>query len=153
MEMSRRLDLLLNEIEMNCDPNIGGEECNQFSVDCLLLIQDKLPPIAVEALTVLQDYLERCASLVSVTEMLARCWKYLRMAYPEAPLNDPSVSAIRAVIFPLDAQKHPENLNIVDHLSFFLMLVNNVEPHFAEEEMLLRKHFINCLNAATDVKQ
>jgi hypothetical protein len=35
--------------------------------------------------------------------------------------------------------------DIVDHLSYFLAFVNQVEPHLAEEEALLRKHFTKCL--------
>jgi hypothetical protein len=79
--------------------------------------------------------------------MGAKCWQYLNENYKHVSLKDPVVSAIRAVIFPLHAQQHPDDHNVVDHLSFFLSLVNNVEPHIAEEESFLRKHFIGCLPA------
>ena len=150
---SKSLDLLLNDIEMGCDPAIGSEQVNRFSIDCLSLIRHKLPRIAAEGLALTTEYLEGRAPLESVTDMLVKCWQYLKENHEHAPLNDPVVSAIRAVIFPLDAQKHPEKRDIVDHLSFFLMLVNNVEPHFEEEEGLLRKHFAKCLEVPTKANQ
>jgi hypothetical protein len=142
-----KLSLLLNDIESNCNPAVGSEECGRFSLECLSLIQHKLPPIAVDAVGILNSYFSGQAQLSSVAEMLERSWQYLRKGNRDQNFDDPEVSAIRAVIFPLDAQKNPEMRDIVDHLSFFLGLVNNVEPHYEEEEMLLRKYFSECLEA------
>jgi len=141
----KRLDDLLNDIEINCNPAIGSEQCNGFSVECLSLIRHRLPPIACEALDLLKDYRTGRTELESVTKMIVQCWKYLDEKHGGREIHHPEVSAVRAVIFPLDAQKHPKDRNIVDHLSFFLTLVNNVEPHCEEEEALLRKHFAECL--------
>lgn len=55
------------------------------------------------------------------------------------------LSLIRAVIFPLDAQKNPEERDVVNHLGLFLEFVNTVEPHYEEEEALLRRHFADCI--------
>jgi hypothetical protein len=57
----KKLDSLLNEIEIKCDPPIGGPECHRFSVDCLSLIRHKLPPVAEEAFLRLTEYLEEQA--------------------------------------------------------------------------------------------
>jgi hypothetical protein len=149
MSTPQELDLLLNDIEMNCDPTIGSEQCNQFSIDCLSLIRHKLPPIAEEGLTIVTEYLEGRVPLRSVTDMLVKCWQYLKENYNQASPDDPVVSAIRAVIFPLTAQKDPQQRDIVDHLSLFLTLVNNVEPHYDDEESLMRKHFAKCLEGTT----
>ena len=141
----QRLSDLLNDIEINCDPGIGGGQCNAFSIECLFLIQHKLPPIAVEALGILNDYLAGRIPVKSVLDALVGLWKYLDTNHPQRGVDNLEISAIRAVIFPLDAQKSPEMRNIVDHLGFFLQFVNNVEPHYEEEEVLLRKHFGECL--------
>jgi hypothetical protein len=145
MDASRELDRLLNDIEIGCDPPVGGPECNRFSLDCLALIRYKLPPVALEGLACVTEYLAGQLTLQSVTDMRIKCWQYLDENYKHAPLDDPMVSAVRAVICPLHAQQNPDERNIVDHLSFFLMLVNNVEPHFQEEESLLRAYFAHCL--------
>jgi hypothetical protein len=49
---SEKIDDLLNDIEINCDPAIGSRACTRFSLDCLTLIRHKLPPIAEEGLAV-----------------------------------------------------------------------------------------------------
>jgi hypothetical protein len=136
---------LLNDIEINCDPTIGSRECSQFSLDCLALIRHKLPPIAEEGLALGTAYLEGRVPVQSVIDMLIKCWQYLAENHKHTPMDDPAVNAIRAVIFPLDAQKNPEERNIVDHLSSFLEFVNIVEPHHKEEEALLRTCFAKCL--------
>lgn len=145
MTTPQKLDLLLNRIEMNCDLTIGGKTCNEFMMECLSLIQSKLPPIAVEAFRVSNDYLAGRAKLRSVTGMLEKCWEYLHENHQDQKINQPEVSAIRAVICLLHAQAHPQERDIVDQLSFFLTLVNNVESQFDREEFLLRRHFAECL--------
>jgi hypothetical protein len=146
LSQGEKLDQLLNEIEICCDPEIGDDRCNQFCLDCLALIRHKLPPIAADALVVVTDYREGRVPLKSVVDMTVKCWKYLDENHGHQPLDDPLVSAIRAVIFPLSAQRTPAERDLVDHLSFFLMLVNNVEPHCGEEEALLRKYYAGCLD-------
>lgn len=86
-------------------------------------------------------------SLQSIIDMRIKCLQFLEDNYRNAPLNDPVVSAVRAVVFPLYAQQDPDERDVVDHLGFFITLVNNVEPHFAEEELLLRTYFAQCLKA------
>jgi hypothetical protein len=142
---SQKLDDLLNDVEINCDPTIGSRESIRFTLDCLYLILGKLPRIAEQGITVVSDYLERRTSLQSVEDTRARCWEYLGQNYKNTSIEDPVVSAIRAVIFPLWAQQYPEQRDIVDHLSVFLELVNYLEPHYEEEEALLRTHFAKCL--------
>jgi len=144
-----KLGALLNDIEQKCDPAIGSKQCIQFMLECLSLIEQKLPSIAVEALTVAKEYLAGRTSLESVSEMRLQCWQYLRQHYPGVLFKHSEVNAIRAVIFLLHAQEHPEDRNIVDHLSFFLMLVNDVEPHRKEEETLLPKYFAECLKTSS----
>ena len=147
---SQKLDSLLNIIEMNCDPTIGSSECNRFSLDCLSLIQHELPSIAAQAFTLLTEYINGQARLQTLVDMRIKCWQYLDENHKHAPLHDPVVSAIRAVIFSLQAQQTPEERNFVDHLSSFLMWLNNVEPHFEEQESLLQKHFAQCFAHAKE---
>ena len=141
----QKLDDLLNDIEMNCYPAIGVEPCIRFSLDCLALVQHKLPLIAEEARFLVAEYLEGRVSLQSIKEMLAKCWQYLKENRNHHPAEEPTESAIRAVIFPLTALRDFAERDIVDHLGLFLEFVNQVEPHYGEEEALLRKYFADCL--------
>jgi hypothetical protein len=50
----------------------------------------------------------------------------------------------------LDAQLHPEELDIVDSPSHFLQLVKIVDPHLEEEEVLLRKPSKNVCETWSD---
>jgi len=140
-----KLSLLLNDIEEICDPPIGSRECSLFRMACLALIRHKLPLIPERARAFSAQYVKHRAPIEEVDELLVQCWQYLEENHGNAPVEDPTVSAFRAVICILYAQKHPEERDIADHLSFFLMLVNNVEPHYQEEESLLRTHFARYL--------
>src|SRR5437773_8917117 len=95
---SKQLDSLLNDIEMRCDPAIGSKQCNAFSLDCLSLIRHKLPPIAAEGVAIATEYFEGRVPLKSVTDMLIRMWQYLDEHHQQTAIDDPKVSAIRAVI-------------------------------------------------------
>jgi hypothetical protein len=139
------LDSLLNVIERNCDPTTGSEQCTRFSLECLLLIQHKLTPIVFEAIDVISDYLAGNGQLHSITAMRVRLWEYLDTNRREEKHDDSEVAAIRAVIFPLCGLDNPQLRDIVDHLSFFLEFINLIEPHYEEEEVLLRKYFKECL--------
>jgi len=147
LNQSKRIDDLLNDIEVNCDPAIGSRACIRFYLDCLRLISHKLPPIAEEGLAVATAYVEGRASVEVVTDAIVKCWQYLDEKHKHAPTSDPNVSIIRAVLFPLYAEKNPEERDVVDHLSLFLAFVNTVEPHYEEQETLLRTHFSDCLKA------
>jgi hypothetical protein len=142
---SHILEDLLNDIEINGDPTVGSAECTQFSLACLALIRHKLPPIAERGVATLRDYLDGRVSLETVVRAKVACWEFLGGAHKDAPLTDPIVAAVRAVIFPLEAQRVPQERDIVDHLAFFLEFVNDVEPHYEEEEALLRTCFSKCL--------
>ena len=140
-----KLDDFLNEIEINCDPPIGSRACVQFCLDCLALIRGKLPPIAEEALSFATECLEKPVPVSRVNDMLTKCWQFLDENHRDIPIDDARVSVIRAAMVPVYCLKHPTTNDVVDHLSFFLKLLNNVEPHFEDEEVLLRQHFANCL--------
>ncbi len=137
----RELNELLNEIEERCDPLIGSKESNDFMIECLSLIRHKLPPIALEAIQVLQAHLVGRVTIDTVSDMLARLWRHIDENHKGVDIRHVEMSAIRAVIFPLDAQRRAQERDIVDYLSSFLTFINHVEPHLEEEEGLLRKHF------------
>jgi hypothetical protein len=136
---------VLNDIEMNCNPKIGDDRCTKFSYECLSLIRDKLPTIAAEAFDLLGDNLEGPVQLDSISEMLKRLWTYFDENRKEKGIGFAEEGAIRAVIGPLHALINPDTREIVDDLAFFLKMINNIEPHFEEEEALLRKLFKDCL--------
>jgi len=139
------IGFLLNDIEEKCNPRIGDEECHRFSMDCLALIRHRLPAIGVEAMRVLDEYKAGHAERDVLDKMYIKCWQYLRENCPEQKLSDPKFSSIRAVLFPLDAQRNPEPRDILNHVVLFLQFINNVEPHMDSERELLKKYFYKCL--------
>jgi hypothetical protein len=143
--IDQELSELLNRIEENCDPPIGSQQCNDFMLECLSLIREKLPPISLEAMEVLRKYFSRVVKIEAVSEMLVKCWHHIDENYKGVDSCHVEVSAIRAVIFPLDAQRRAHERDIVDYLESFLTFVNQVEPHPEKEEDLLRKHFAKCI--------
>lgn len=145
MTKSERLDHLLNRIEMGCNPEVGLKQSSDFMMECLSLIKSKLPRVASEGLRISNEYIAGRAQRESIIEALEKCWSDLRENHSGQQINEHEVSGIRATICLLHAQAHPHERDIVDQLSFFLTLVNNVEPHFEKEEFLLRRHFAQCL--------
>jgi hypothetical protein len=61
---------------------------------------------------------------------------------------NPDVAAVRAVICILHEQFRPNPDDLVDSLSLFLRLLNNIEPRFEEQDALMQKHFAACLPAS-----
>jgi hypothetical protein len=94
---------------------------------------------------VLRKYFSRVVKIEAVSEMLVKCWHHIDENYKGVDSCHVEVSAIRAVIFPLDAQRRAHERDIVDYLESFLTFVNQVEPHPEKEEDLLRKHFAKCI--------
>ena len=141
----QELNEILNKIEENCDPLIGSKQCNDFMLECLSLIREKLPPISLEAIDVLREYFAGRVKIEAVSEILVKSWHHIDKNYKGVDNRHVEVSAIRAVIFPLDAQRRARERDIVDYLGSFLTFVNQVEPHPKEEEDLLRKHFAKCI--------
>jgi|ERR1043166_8204008 hypothetical protein len=141
----KELEELLNDIEEKCNPQIGAKESIDFMLECLSLIRHKLPPASIEAVEVLQAYFMGRVTIEAVNDMLVECWRRIDEDYKGVDARNSEVSAIRAVIFPLNAQRRGQERDIVDHLSSFLTFVNQVEPHLKEEEELLRRHFAKCI--------
>jgi hypothetical protein len=138
----QNLNLLLNDIEETCDPEIGSEASRNFSLDCLSLIAARSPSICEEALRLLKSESE--IQTTALDELYVRCWNFIESHLPNKPITTPEVSAVRATICTLYAATHRHERNIVDHLSFFLELVNNVLPISERHEELLRQHFAGC---------
>jgi hypothetical protein len=141
------LDRLLNQIEESSDPAIGSNASSQFMLECLALVEQSLPPLAMEAVQSVRHYLAGRLDLEAIIHIRSKCWRRIDECRQTSDGDSSEVIAIRAAIFPLHAQEHPTERDLVDHLSAFLAFVNRVEPHFEEEEALLRKHFANSLES------
>jgi len=140
-----RLDLVLNAIEEACESSQYVRFCEAFMPDCSALIQQQMPEAASTALQIAMGYRAGTVSRQSVSDIHAVCWDSLRTGHREMQLDDPNVAAIRAAICILHYQLHPESEEFVNLPSFFLRLLNTIEPHFREQEQLTRKHFADCL--------
>ena len=145
---STKLDLLLNSIEENCDPTRYRAAWIPYLIACAALVEHRMPAVAIASFGVSRDYAAGRVSMQSVREAMQRCWEDLQKGHREMRLDDPQVSAVRAVICVLQRQLEPESDDFLDFTSFFLQVVDNVEPHPDEEEALLREHFGLCLDAA-----
>ncbi len=141
----QRLDLMLNEIEENCDPGIGSSESMQFMLDCMRLISTELPEFATGVLHAIERSVVERPDHHELDLLLRDCWAFVDQQQRGHP-GDSTVPAVRALICVLQAQRNPEQRDIVDHLSFFISLLNRVKPHFSEEALLLKKRFSNCLS-------
>ena len=132
------LNLLLNEIEQRVGSEWSWTSCAHFMVECLFIVKDRLPPLALDGLAIAQLYLAGCSSSQEVSNMRVRCWQELPGEL-SMKTDDPRVAAIRAVICVL--QTSLESSEGLDLLSFFLQLVNRIEPHYEAQYRLLSKHF------------
>lgn len=144
-----KLDLLLYSVEDGCDPSEYVGSMVPYMIGCLSLIEHRMPPVVSVSFQVSKDYYSGLSPLNSVSDAYEACWKELSRGHREMQLDDPDVSAIRAVICILYQQQHPESEDFLDSQTFFSQLVNNVEPHVDQEEALLKKHFASCLKAGS----
>jgi len=142
---SAELDRVLNAIEETCAPPQYVRFREAFMLDCAALIAQRMPALAAKALQIAREHRAGMVSLQSVRDTHDACWESLRTNHREMQLDNPEVASIRAIICILYGQLHPDSDEFVDVLSFFLRLLNNVEPHSTEQEQLIRKHFADCL--------
>jgi hypothetical protein len=138
-----KLDLLLNEIEMNYDPAAYNFSVAACMIDCVAVIECRLPPTAKTGPLVCRSYLLGESSLQQLKSAILDCWESIRRQ--DCGIDIPDVSATRAILCILKHLESEEPHDLVDQMSFFLQLVNNVEAHEDEQEVLLRKHFAVCL--------
>lgn len=140
-----KVDLLLNDIEENCDLTEYGSSVAACMVDCVSVIEHQLPPTAKAGLLVCRSYLSGESFLQQLKSAILDCWAGLGKGGQESRLEIPDVSATRAILCILKCLEGEDLHDLVDQMSFFLQLVNNVEAHEDEQEALLRKYFVACL--------
>jgi hypothetical protein len=140
-----KLDLLLNEIETNCDPATYSSSIAACMVDCVVVIEHQLPPKAKAGLRICKAYLSGESSFQQLKSAILNCWKGLGNGGDENRFDVPHVSATRAILCILKHLEGKDPHDLVDQMSFFLQLVNNVKAHEDDQEALLRKHFAACL--------
>jgi hypothetical protein len=138
-----KVDLLLNDIEINCEPAEYRSSIAVCMVNCALVIEHRLPPTARAGLLFCKGYLLNESSLQQLNGAILDCWESIRDQ--DCRIDIPDVSATRAILCILKHLEGAEQHDLVDQMSFFLQLVNNVEAHEDEQEALLRKHFAACL--------
>jgi hypothetical protein len=140
------IDLMLNEIEEKCVAS-DYDQCRvPFMLDCVSLTQGRMPSLAVKALETARAYSVHESPLDSVREAIEGCWRYLDQGSVHGSIDDRETCAIRALICLLREQSQPGSEDLVDLMSFFLNLLNRVEPHADEQILLIKKHFQHCLD-------
>ncbi len=145
-DAQERIDLLLNEIEKTCLASDYNPWRVPFMLECALLVQSKMPSRAVKALETAMAYLGQEQPLASVREAIEDCWHDADQNSASNISDDPDACALRALICVLCEQSHPGSEDLVDLLSFFLNLLNRIEPHSEQQIRLIKKHFAPCLN-------
>jgi len=65
---AQEIDLVLNQIEETSNPKVGSRASNQFMLECLALIEERLPPLATEAAELINHYLSGRVKLDAVIE-------------------------------------------------------------------------------------
>jgi hypothetical protein len=139
-----RVDLLLNLVEENCAPEEYQRSRIPFMIDCLLLVEQRMPLAAAQPFLVSRLYADQKVDSASLVEAIEKSWRALGRGEASLNLGDPDVSAVRAVICILHSELHPESNDFVDSISFFLNLLNNVKPCSEQQEALIKKHFPTC---------
>jgi len=132
------LDLMLNDIESRIEPT--PEQTRRFEIDVLSLVEHKLPPLGRDGLTVARRFAAGDASESAVREALRSCWLYADQLWPGGVTPTAEACAIRSVISVLHGLINDQD-DFVNSVSFFLELVNRVEPHYLEEAQLLDHYF------------
>ena len=146
---SAALDLALNDIEEDCGTAIAGERVLRFQLATLKLIEKELPEIVTEAISAAQRYLAGQETRMGLRSLQLKCWSVLDEKYPGQTLSNPEVSAIRAAIFLLHAGQVDQDDDFVNASSFFLNLINNIEPHYEEELHLMKTILARCAPVRT----
>jgi hypothetical protein len=139
------LDLLLNQIEENCSPSQYASALLPFMFECANLVADRMPKIALDSLAIGRSFAAGGAVAGSLDDAIQASWKALDKGPNGLQPKEPEVSAIRLVICILHRLRHPGSDDFVDLASFFLQLVNNIEPSSERLEGLIRKWFLQCL--------
>lgn len=142
---SAQLDLLLNKIEEDCSPSDYEPALLPFMFECADLVAQRMPKLAHDSLAIARNFAAKRCGAESVAEAVRACWEVLDKGQRSLQLEVPEVSAIRLVICILHREQHPDSEDFVDLGSFFLQLVNNVEPSYEKLEALLRKWFHQCI--------
>lgn len=152
MTTPAQLDLLLNSIEENCAPAKYEQALLPFMFDCADLIEARLPWVARESLCVAQSFAQKLLDMGALEQAVITCWQAIGDGPQSLQVDNPQVAGIRAVICILHSQLHSENKQIhpecgefVDLMSFYLQLLNNVEPCFQQQEALIKERFGACL--------
>ena len=134
----QELDRILNAIEERMEPT--REQIAQFKLDVLSLVEPKLPPVARESLVEGRRFAAGEVARSVISDALTQCWSYADEHWPGGGLATIDACAVRSVISLLHGFIS-EEVDFVDSTSFFLGLINRVEPHFSEEARLLDQHF------------
>ena len=129
---------MLNDIEEQQGARCT-DRCTRFMLACLLQIRHRLPPLAEQALELAEGYATVTVSAADVIRIRAACWRQLRGR--EMETDDPSTCAFRAVICVLYSREEGQQDNLVDLLSFFLVLVNRIEQRYDQQSRLLLECF------------
>jgi hypothetical protein len=148
MTGQEHLDWTLNDIEEHQEAGCTDGR-TRFMLACLSQIRHRLPTLAEQALVLAEQYATGNAPSADVIQMRAECWRQLRGH--EMETDNPSVCALRAVICALYTPEDGQQHDLVDLLSFFLGLLNRIEPHYTEQARLLRQCFPNVSTDATNL--
>lgn len=139
LQPAQELDLILNAIEERLEPT--KEQISQFKLDVLFLVEPKLPSVARAGLVEGRRFAAGVVAHSVISDALAQCWAYADEQWPGGGLETKEACAVRSVISLLHGLVSQE-VDFVDSISFFLALINRVEPHFSEEARLLEQRFL-----------
>src|SRR5690349_10388033 len=92
------VDRLLAWIEEHCDVGRYRQQWIAFILDCIALVEHRLPNVAAASLQVAKEYAEGKGSQQAVGDALRDCWLTLRDGHQQMRLDVPDVSGTRAVI-------------------------------------------------------
>lgn len=137
---SQELDLLLNELEER-GLNPSPVELGRLKLAMLSTIEPLLDAVVLNALLSAKEFLQGQPDGQAVQNAMETCWAHANQKWPGGSLEATEACATRAVISLLHGLINPEDF--LDSMSFFLALVNRVQPDQARQLALMRLHFEN----------
>jgi hypothetical protein len=138
IELSR-LSLAIAEVEKHYELDRDYRRFEDFMLDCLALVEARLPQVASAAVATAKNYFSGRATEEDLEQARVRCWNHLEAHGYGSEIQEPEAIGIRSAICALYAR--PVVDDAVELLEWFLSLVNQLDDRSEEQVELLAKHF------------
>jgi hypothetical protein len=135
---------LLSSIDERVDLTGCTDRLVRFMVASCRLITHRLPDVAKSGLEVAARHREGHATNAELEAARVACWQDLDAKSWSTNTHEPEACATRAVICLLYPRS--DNIDVFEHVAWFVQMVNAAEAHDAEQYHLLQQAFSDILS-------